>query len=293
MNTFSKLLLSVLALAASATAAQAAPIYAVGEGLTGNWSIDDAPSILPSAGNADIYTATLYIAADKQFKFLTEPDFGATQIAPAEGATIDADGNIEIQTGHDLGNFTVAESANYVITVNTATLKASFVKAAYQASEVKYATLYIVGAITTDAWMVNDQMPLTQTASDPCELTTGTVEAKAGSFKIATSLWGARDWNQAYFFFRDEADADKMALNQDGDLQWNIDQDGKYIISVNTLTDAVSIKPATSTGITDTVAAPADITPEYYTLQGIRVANPQAGGIYIRRCGTSVAKVIF
>lgn len=293
MNTISKLFFAALTLGASAAAAQAAPIYAVGEGLTGNWSIDDAPSILPSTDNADVYTATLYITADKEFKFLTEPDFGAMQIAPAEGASFDADGNIDVQEGHDLGNFTVAESANYVITVNTSTLKASFVKAAYQASEVKYASLYIVGAITPEAWMVNDQMPLRQIADNPCELTTGTVDAKAGSFKIATSLWGAREWNQAYFFFRDEADADKMALNQDGDLQWNIDQDGKYIITVNTLTDAISIKAASSTGIADAMATPADTVPEYYTLQGIRVARPQAGSIYIRRCGTTATKVIF
>ena len=37
----------------------------------------------------------------------------------------------------------------------------------------------------------------------------------------------------------------------------------------------------------------ADATPEYYNLQGIRVLNPEAGQVYIRRTGTSVAKVRF
>ncbi len=47
---------------------------------------------------------------------------------------------------------------------------------------------------------------------------------------------------------------------------------------------------AALTGI-ENIAVGDDATPEYFNLQGIRVANP-ANGIYIRRCGNKVEKVL-
>ena len=45
------------------------------------------------------------------------------------------------------------------------------------------------------------------------------------------------------------------------------------------------------TGIND-VVVDENAPVEYFNLQGVRVANPERGGIYIRRQGTNVAKVL-
>ena len=45
------------------------------------------------------------------------------------------------------------------------------------------------------------------------------------------------------------------------------------------------------TGVENVADDNADAPVEYYTLQGIRVANPSAG-IYLRRQGTAVTKIL-
>ncbi|MGM9862085.1 MAG: hypothetical protein ACI30W_05760 [Muribaculaceae bacterium] len=44
-------------------------------------------------------------------------------------------------------------------------------------------------------------------------------------------------------------------------------------------------------GVTDAAAVDASAPIEYFTLQGVRVAQPTAGGVYIRRQGTAVDKI--
>ncbi len=55
--------------------------------------------------------------------------------------------------------------------------------------------------------------------------------------------------------------------------------------------DDVRLVQPTATGIEDVEADFSDAPVEYYNLQGIRVANPQSGNLYIRRQGTQISKV--
>ncbi|MBJ2183374.1 MAG: SusF/SusE family outer membrane protein [Muribaculaceae bacterium] len=287
-------LIAAATLLLAANSATASTLYIVGDALpiAEGWSIDATTSLLSVADNDGIYSATLYLKANSNFKFLAEPNYDATQYAPATGAQL-TDGTIAIQAGQYLDtNFQVPESANYNITVNTTTLEASFTKASYQSSELTVASLYIVGDITPEAWIKDEyQMPMRQDPEAPEILTTGPVECKAGNFKIATNLWGVRDWNQAYFLFRDAADETKYAQNQDGDLQWNIAEAGKYNISLNTATKGIAIKRVTASGITDVEDCATEAV--YYNLQGTRVGTPEKGCIYIRVRGTTADKVVF
>ncbi len=58
-------------------------------------------------------------------------------------------------------------------------------------------------------------------------------------------------------------------------------------------TAAAPLPDYLSSGVEDVVVNPADAPAEYYTLQGIRVAAPAPGNIYIVRQGTTVSKVAF
>lgn len=83
----------------------------------------------------------------------------------------------------------------------------------------------------------------------------------------------------------------------------NIDYDGKFIVEIvnNCPSDATSNKDRTaiwnltwtaySSAIDAVEAAEADAPAEFYNLQGVRVAAP-ANGIFIRRQGTKVEKVV-
>lgn len=53
---------------------------------------------------------------------------------------------------------------------------------------------------------------------------------------------------------------------------------------------AINVDDNTTTGVADVIAN--DEVPTYYNLSGVRIANPTAPGLYIRRQGSKVTKVI-
>ncbi len=65
---------------------------------------------------------------------------------------------------------------------------------------------------------------------------------------------------------------------------------GEYNLKVDLATMKLTVGIG---GVEDVMVNPADAPVEYYNLQGIRVNNPAAGGIYIRRQGSSAIKVRF
>jgi len=62
-----------------------------------------------------------------------------------------------------------------------------------------------------------------------------------------------------------------------------------YVMAKNAETGKITVKNAA--GITD-ITADDNAPVEYFNLQGVRVANPAEGGIYIRRQGAKVEKVL-
>ena len=58
----------------------------------------------------------------------------------------------------------------------------------------------------------------------------------------------------------------------------------------NGLYNASRFVKVLQSGIQD-IDADADISPEYFTLQGVRVDNPGTPGVYIKREGTSTSKI--
>ena len=67
-----------------------------------------------------------------------------------------------------------------------------------------------------------------------------------------------------------------------------------YQISPSTVTGFAhaeyNVQPGVITGIDDIEADDSDATPEYFTLQGLQVSDPQPGQVYIVRRGASVTK---
>lgn len=51
--------------------------------------------------------------------------------------------------------------------------------------------------------------------------------------------------------------------------------------------------PNGTSGVAELEVADTEASAEYFNLQGVRVAEPVAGGLYIRRQGTKAAKVVF
>lgn len=294
MKTLKSAILS-LAFAAFAIPASAANLWIIGDATPCGWSTDDATALLSTAAAPEVYTGTIYLKADADFKFMTRPDFGNDEYGAAPGASL-LDGAVALAQGTgDSGydKLRVAESANYLITVDTDKMVATVVKSAYQDTEISLCSLFLVGNATAGGWSVDAGTPLYQNAERPYEYSAAKLPLGEGTFKIATVIKGGGTFDSKYFYFRDADDSGRIALGQDGDLQWNIDTPADYNIAVNTLAGTIDIAKATETGIADITSDSADAPAEYYTLDGLRVARPLPGAIYICRRGACTTKILF
>lgn len=288
MKLFTK---STLAFAALLTAASsyAGNLWILGDATPYGWSLNDMSALQSTEENPDIYTGTIYLKADKEFKFLTTDDWGGLEYGSAEGATWQ-DNEIALADGtNDTGysKLQVSEDANYYITVNTNAMVAKVVKSEYQATEIDFCTLYLVGSATPGGWSMNEGTALYQAVATPY-IYERSVELQPGTFKMLVAEKGG--WGAEYWYFPDETDPGKIVRNQEGDLQWSIADAGTYLVKVNTLENTISITlnpSATINAVEELENAPV----EYFNLAGCKVAEP-TNGIFIRKAGASTQKVI-
>lgn len=275
----------------SAFTANAGCLWIIGDATPSGWNMVDVTALLSKDGSS-VYTGTIYLQADKEFKFLTEPDWGNLEYGAAPDAVMH-DGTIALAGGKDDNGYSklkVNENANYLITVDTDAMTATITKSVYQESEITWCSLFLVGGATPNGWSVMDGTPLYQNNDTPY-IYSSKISLTTGDFKIATALVGASHWDPAYWYFRDADNSNKIVLNQDGDLKWDITEAGDYDVTVNVLDNSISItKSGNPSGINDIVSNE-DADAEYYTVTGIRTETP-ANGIFICKKGNRVSKVI-
>lgn len=68
-------------------------------------------------------------------------------------------------------------------------------------------------------------------------------------------------------------------------------QIGTLDVSFNVKTAELKVTPVS--GAVDSIVSDSEVASEYFNLQGIRVANPERGALYIMRQGSKTSKVIF
>lgn len=232
-------------------AAHADRLWLIGEALPYGWDTDKATALLSLPDDNTLFTGTVFLKGGQDFKFMTVPEWGNEEYGAAPDAALN-DGKITLAKGTDdtgYGKIQVAEDANYYITVDTESLLATIEKSAYQESPVTLCSLFLVGDATPGGWDVMNGTPLYQEKDNPCVLTASGIDLVKGTFKIATALKGACSWNPEYWYFRDADNSGKIALNQEGDLQWAIDEAGAYTVTVDVKDNTISITKKGTVGI--------------------------------------------
>lgn len=296
MKIFTKLTISAMLL--TGTVAMNAQnrqdlLFLAGDALSYGWSLDDATALVATEENDKVYTGTVYLEADKDFKFLTTYDFGNTELHPvAANATPDADGKVSLMVDGDDNKIHVTESANYLINVDTESLTATIVKSDYQQTHIPYCALFMVGSTFESNYDCDRGHVMRQNQALPYVFAAKGESMTAGSFKITWAIKGAGTWDKKYWYFRDADDASKMSLAADGDNQWEITTPGSYNITANIVTDAIDIA-ADDSGVTAIEAGNSSAEAVYYNLQGVRVANPEKGSLVIKIAGGKAQKLIF
>lgn len=292
MKKFTTILMSA-AMLTSTLGAQAGNLWIIGDATNYGWSLDDATALLSTPATPDIYTGTIYLKADQDFKFMTTTDWSNDEWGSAEGATL-TDGEIPLAMGKEdtgYGKIKVTENGNYMITVNLEEKKATIVKSDYQETEINLCSLFMVGDPTPGGWSVDQGTPLYQNQEAPYEYKSEAITLNEGTFKIATVIKGGGTWDAKYWYYKDVNDPDKMVLGQDGDEQWSIAKSGSYIVSVNLLDLSISIKDDDVNAIVDSIIDEPEAPVVYYNLHGTKVENPH-DGVFIRVAGNQRSKVM-
>ena len=277
-------------LAASTLTVQAAErLLIVGDGVWGGWSIDNSIVMMNDAAQPDVFTATVSLKANSDFKFLTETEWGKLEYRAGDAGVTLSDGvSAALVSSDDNSNdnkFQVGETANYSIVCDLAAKTVTVTKAAYQDDEIKHTALWLVGSATTGGWDLGKATMILPSDDNPMVFR-GTVDLLEGEMKIAVNKYTG--YGQT-FYQRDAADDTKMTFGGD-DNKWNISKAGQYDVEADVKNLTISIKEHTSTGINN-METTATATAEYFTLSGVRLSAP-AKGICVKRLGNRVVKTI-
>ena len=289
-KTFTQRLLGCMLLAASTLTVQAAErLLIVGDGVWGGWSIDNSIVMMNDAAQPDVFTATVSLKANSDFKFLTETEWGKLEYRAGDAGVTLSDGvSAALVSSDDNSNdnkFQVGETANYSIVCDLAAKTVTVTKAAYQDDEIKHTALWLVGSATTGGWDLGNATMILPSDDNPMVFR-GTVDLLGGEMKIAVNKYTG--YGQT-FYLRDAADETKMVFGGD-DNKWNIAKAGQYDVEADVKNLTISIKEHTSTGINN-METTATATAEYFTLSGVRLSAP-AKGICVKRMGNKVIKTI-
>lgn len=291
-KTFTQRLLGCMLLAASTLTVQAAErLLIVGDGVWGGWSIDNSIVMMKDETNPDLFTATVQLKANSDFKFLTETWWGALEYRAGDSNVTLSDGVASAlvssdENGND-NKFQVAETANYDIVCDLSAKKLTVKKAAYQDAEIKHTALWLIGSATPGEWDLGKGVKISPKADNPLVFV-GTADLKEGDMKIAVNTYTG--YGQT-FYLRDTTDETKMVFGGD-DNKWNITKAGKYDVTVDVVNMTISITETSSTGISSDEST-SNVTTALYDLGGNSVSSKNLRpGCYIQKSGSKIKKII-
>ena len=290
IKNFTQRILCCIILAASTLTSQAAErLLIVGDGVWGGWAIDNSIVMMKDETNPDLFTATVQLKANSDFKFLTATDWGNLEYRAGDATVTLSEGVaaalVSSEENPNDNKFQVAETANYDIEANLAAKTLTVKKAAYQETEIKHTALWLIGSATPGGWSLGDGVKISPRADNPMVLE-GSAQLNEGEMKIAVNTYTG--YGQT-FYQRDVTDDTKMVFGGD-DNKWNITQAAKYIIVADTKNLTISITEDTGTGIAD-IARETDAQTEWFTRSGVKVAQP-ANGVFVKRQGKKTVKVL-
>ena len=290
LKTFTKSMLCCALYVVGALTAHAADrLVIVGDATWGGWTLSQSTVMQKSDENADVFKATVHLDANKEFKFLTELDWGKLEYrAGASSVTLQSGVEAPLVSSEDEptdGKFFVSESANYDIVCNLATKKVVVTKAAYQATALKHTALWMIGSATKGGWSIGEGTVMKQDATNPAKFSART-ELKPGELKFGTNVYAGFD---QMFYLRDVTDEGKIVFGGN-DNKWNITEEATYDVTVDVAAMTVSFTKVDPTAI-NAVETTSEAPVSYYTLGGMQVEKPHAG-VYVKRQGSKTVKVM-
>ena len=290
LKTFTKSILCCALFVVGALSAKAADrLVIVGPATWGGWNLGQSTVMQKSDENADVFKATVHLDANKEFKFLTELDWGKLEYrAGASSVTLQSGVAATLVSSDENSvdnKFFVSESANYEVVCNLAEKTVVVTKAAYQDTALKHTALWMIGSATKGDWNIGQGTIMKQDAANLTKYSART-ELKEGELKFGTNVYAGFD---QMFYLRDMSNEGKIVFGGD-DNKWDITEEGTYDVTVDVAAMTVSFTKVDPTAIS--AVETADNAPAtYYTLNGVKVEKP-VSGVYVKRQGGRTVKVV-
>ena len=290
LKTFTKSILCCALFVVGALSAKAADrLVIVGDATWGGWNLGQSTVMQKSDENADVFKATVHLDANKEFKFLTELDWGKLEYrAGASSVTLQSGVAAALVSSDENSvdnKFFVSESANYDIVCNLAEKTVVVTKAAYQATALKHTALWMIGSATKGGWSIGEGTIMRQDAANLTKYSART-ELKPGEVKFGTNVYAGFD---QMFYLRDLSNDGKIVFGGD-DNKWDITEEGTYDVTVDVAAMTVSFTKVDPTAIS-AVETANNAPATYYTLNGVKVEKP-VSGVYVKRQGGRTVKVV-
>lgn len=244
----------------------------IGDALWYDWQLENCV-MMNNQGN-DVFKVSVYLEADKEFKFLTEPTWNGKleYRAKAPNTYLQSDVSAPLISGP--GNtpsidykFKVSKSANYDITCDLANGTIVLTESAYQDKHIRIPNLLIIGDATSAGWSITDGIKMEQNATDPTKFSATVylkdqVDPKDGGFKFCINRQAG--WDYA-FYTKDPNDDGKMIFDADmnTDIKWKVKESGLYTINVDVEALTISIEKATSFVIDENSASNQSVDGKY------------------------------
>ena len=290
LKTFTKSILCYALFVVGALSAKAADrLVIVGDATWGGWNLGQSTVMQKSDENADVFKATVHLDANKEFKFLTELDWGKLEYRAGESPVTLQSGVAATLVSSDEkpvdNKFFVSESANYEVVCNLAEKTVVVTKAAYQDTALKHTALWMIGSATKGDWNIGQGTIMKQDAANLTKYSART-ELKEGELKFGTNVYAGFD---QMFYLRDLSNEGKIVFGGD-DNKWNITEEATYDVTVDVAAMTVSFTKVDPTAIS-AVETANNAPATYYTLNGVKVEKP-VSGVYVKRQGGRTVKVV-
>lgn len=271
-----------------------APLYILGD--QNNWDAA-APTEFVYDSENGVYTHKL-VDAPYGFKISTaKGDWDAF-----DGAGFHIDGALQANTVTPLlsgapgngGNITLAMPGDYTIVVD---LNNMTIEAKGTATVTAPDQFFVIGQLSIGAWDPSKGVELTKNGY----IFEGDVAMAGGYFSFTEKLSpvaGNAGWSQMGQRYGAATSDQETHLNSPlpfmkGENAFNIVDYTEYPQNVHFVVDfeKMTVTISTATGVED-IAVDAAAPAEYYNLQGIRVAQPESGKLYIVKKGDKVSKML-
>lgn len=278
-------------------------LYMIGGATDGTWDWDKATEMMPVPGMDGQYSWTGNLAAG-DFKIYAEknptwnesisfyhPTYDKCKVSE-EGV---ADNKVEFTAGPDY-KWDVGDVGQYTITIDIKTLTIS---ATYLGAPVKNAidteTLFLIGDAAPCGWDINNLTPCTKKEKNVF-VYNGTLKGGGGTLQASASQgnWSAKfivPLSNGCKISKSGVESNDFDYSADHTNTWSVEEDGIYILTFDLNKWTLEVASDSTTGI-DVLVNDKDAPVEYYNLQGVRVNGILPGGLYLKRQGRDVSKVM-